>query len=302
MTLNSIDLNASMIPQEAAFTREEENIIKARLFVLLSKQVQLRTQGDHSSLREEDAAELLDSLQFTLRYQLYLQGLPMHALLTADLNTLLGQGQAALQACMDNARTLHRQALRTVKTFDSRSLRDTLASIGQFFQAYNLRLYAQQIPAYIDYQLCQPVGEGLRGVLYIQAYLARLLTENRFVSCFPAEHVSALLHRASPDYRDLLVNLYDPVSANALGLMLIKRDPATLRITAEQAMEIYRQMIALSPADAHARLRETADAVCDALELTDTDSAAYLRQVAETLYPRITISPQSAAGVFSAAT
>ncbi|HRX09804.1 MAG TPA: hypothetical protein P5559_11685, partial [Candidatus Limiplasma sp.] len=84
----TIDQGAYPVLQEAALTREEENIIKARLFSLLTKQVRLRTQGDHSSLREEDAAELLDSLQFTLRYQLYVQGMPMHALLTADLNTL----------------------------------------------------------------------------------------------------------------------------------------------------------------------------------------------------------------------
>jgi hypothetical protein len=50
--------------QEAAFTPDEENEIEARLFTMLARQARMRTQGDHSSLREEDAAELLRSLVF----------------------------------------------------------------------------------------------------------------------------------------------------------------------------------------------------------------------------------------------
>ncbi|HPJ03054.1 MAG TPA: DUF6179 domain-containing protein [Candidatus Limiplasma sp.] len=296
----TIDQGAYPVLQEAALTREEENIIKARLFSLLTKQVRLRTQGDHSSLREEDAAELLDSLQFTLRYQLYVQGMPMHALLTADLNTLLRQGQEALQTCVEDAHKLYTEALHSVQTFGSRSLKETLAGIGQFFRAYDLCLYAHSIPADIDYQLCLPVGDGLRGVLYIRDYLTRLLTENKLVIRFASDRVAALLHRSSPDYRDLLVNLYDPVSANALGLMLLKGELQTLRITPVQAAKVYKRLVSLPSAAALACLREAADAVCDTLKLTDPFSNTYIRQVSETLYPRLIVSPQSACGVFSA--
>ena len=227
----TIDAGSFPVSQEAAFAPEEENILKARMFTLLSKQVRLRTQGDHSSLREEDAAELLDSLLFTLRYQLYLQGLPLRTLLTADLNALLRDGQAALQTCVDGARALYGEALADVKSFGSRSLSDTLKGIGLFFRAYDLRLYAHRIPAEIDYQLCLPVAEGLRGALYIKAYLERLLTENKLVTRFAPERVSALLFRVLPDYRELLINLCEPVAANAVGLALLRCDLQPLRIT-----------------------------------------------------------------------
>lgn len=295
-----IDACAFPVSQEAAFTTEEENIIKARMFTLLSKQVRLRTQGDHSSLREEDAAELLDSLLFTLRYLLFLRGMPLRTLLTADLNVLLLEGQAALQACVDGARALYDEALLSVKTFSSHSLSDTLKGIGLFFRAYDLRLYAHRIPAEIDYPLCLPVEDGLRGVLYIQAYLERLLTENRLVTRFAPECVSALLDRASPDYRELLLNLYDPIAANAVGLSLLGCDQASLHMTPEQAAEIHARLGALPHADARQCLGKAAGTVCDQLKLTGEQSRCYLRQAAEALYPRLIISPQSACGVFSA--
>ncbi len=295
-------IDAGMFPaaQEAAFTQEEENILKARMFTLLSKQVRLRTQGDHSSLREEDAAELLDSLLFTLRYALYLRGLPLHTLMTADFNELLVQGQAALQARVDDARALYEEALADVKLYGSRSLSDTLKGIGQFFRAYDLRLYAHRIPADIDYQLCLPVGEGFRGVLYIHAYLSRLLIENRLVTRFAPERVSALLGRVSPDFRELLINLCESVAANAVGLALLGCDLRPLQITPAQAAEIHTQLSTLPPAAARARLREAAGSVCDMLKMTDDQSRDYLCKIAETFYPRLILSPQTACGVFSA--
>ena len=214
--------------QEAAFTPDEENAVKARLFALLARQARLRTQGDHSSLREEDAAELLESLIYTLQIHLRRNGMPMHELLTADLRAMLERGQAALRHELDAAKTLYQVALRSVQTLGSRALADTLRGIGPFFNRYDHRLYAHQIPASIDYQLCAPVPDELRGVLYIRDYLERLLIENELVTKFASARVAALLSRAAPDYRDLLINLYEPVAANAVGLSLLGGDIAAL--------------------------------------------------------------------------
>ena len=286
-------------PQEAAFTPEEENVLKARLFAMLSKQVKLRTQGDHSSLREEDAAELLSSLLFTLRYQLFLQGKPLRTLLTADLGHLLNQGQAALRHCLNGAETLYRIALKKMLTFDSLSLQDTLQGIGQFFRSYDLMLYAHRIPASIDYQLCIPVEEHLRGVLYIRAYLERLLTENALLTRLPRDRVEALLRCASPDYGDLLLNLYEPVAACAVGLAILGCDVSMLEITQAQALEVYRLLSSMPPGAAKDRLGQAADSVCHGLQITGAQPRGYLRQAALSLYPRVIQSPQSTYGVFS---
>ncbi len=286
--------------QEAAFTPEEENELKARLFTLLSRQVRLRTQGDHSSLREEDAAELLRSLVFSLRFQMDRSGLPLRALLTADLRETLAQAQQALRACLEETGALYETALQSVDTFASRFLADTLSGLAPFFRRYDVTLYAHLIPASIDYPLCLPVPDALQGVLWVKDYLERLMMENALVKRFAPSRVTGLLDRASPDYRDLLFNLYEPVAANAVGLSLLGGGETELTITPGQAAEIHRMLAPLPPSDARERLAGAARAACERLSLSDDKAVSYLSRAARALYPRIAVSPQSAAGVFSA--
>ena len=295
-------IDASLIPavQEAGFSPEEENLLKARLFTLLARQVRLKTQGDHSSLREEDAAELIRSLLFTLTVSLQRNGRPMRALLTADLRATLTDGQQALRNEINTAQTLYTVALRSVAVLESRALADTLQGIGLFFRQYDVLLYAHAIPASIDYPLCAPVEETLQGVLYIRAYLERLLMENRLISRFAPDRVTALLRRASPDYRELLQNLYEPVAANVVGLTLLHDDAAPLRFSCAQAAEVYRRLSVLSPAEARARLAAAAREACKRLDAGGAAAETYLARAAEALYPRLLLSPQSACGVFAA--
>ena len=295
-------IDASLIPavQEAGFSPEEENLLKARLFTLLARQVRLKTQGDHSSLREEEAAELLRSLLFTLTVSLQRNGRPMRALLTADLRATLADGQQALRNEINTAQTLYTVALRSVAVLESRALADTLRGIGLFFRQYDVSLYAHAIPASIDYPLCAPVEETLQGVLYIRAYLERLLMENRLIKRFAPDRVTALLRRASPDYRELLQNLYEPVAANVVGLTLLHDDVAPLHFSCAQAAEVYRRLSVLSPAEARARLAAAAREACKRLDAGGAAAETYLARAAEPLYPRLLLSPQSACGVFAA--
>jgi hypothetical protein len=286
--------------QETAFTSEEENELKARLFTLLAKQARLHTQGDHSSLREEDAAELLDSLVFTLRYALFLRGMPLRALLSADLQEMLKAGQAALQTCKEETQTLYLKARLGVEWYGNLALKDTLKGIGLFFRGYDSRLYAHRIPAFIDYPLCAPVNERLRGVLYVQAYLKQLLAENELTTRFAPNRVASLLYRASPEYKDLFINLYEPVAADAVGLVLLGRDIKQLEITRAQAVQIHEQLSALPGTAVRRRTADAAKTVCRTLGLLNAQAGACLEQAAEALLPRICLSPESACGVFSA--
>lgn len=286
--------------QEAALTAEEQNVVQARLWALLARQARLRTQGDHSSLREEDAAELLDSLVFTLRYQLFREGLALRALLTADLAELLQRGQAALQACFGETEALYDTALRTVAAFGSRSLQDTLKGVGVFFRAYDVRLYAHRIPAEFDYQLCLPVPDGLRGVLYVHSYLERLLGENALLMRFSPARVTALLGRFAPEYRDLLINLYEPVAAVTVGLSLLGGGETLLELTRAQAEQIHWMLSAFPPVAAHNWLSEAAEAACRRLIITDASAVSYLCEAAKTFHPRIALSAEAACAVFSA--
>lgn len=289
----------SLAPQEAPLVREEENQIKARLWTLLVKQAKLQTQGDHSSIREEDAAQLLQSMLFTLQCCLHRNGLPIRSLVSGNLNEMLKQGQHVLEHELNTAKTLYTIAVQSVDTFGSLSLRDTLEGIGQFFRLYDIRLFAHDIPVSIDYPLAFPIPENLKGVLYIREYLEWLLIENKLIKRFPVKAATALLERSSPDFRGLLCNLYAPVAANVIGLALLGLLGTGLEITASQAQEIRQIVDSLPAASAKKRLVLAAQDACRNLLIADSKSIVYISRVAETLYPRLMSSPQSAAGVFA---
>ncbi len=82
-------------------------------------------------------------------------------------------------------------------------------SLGELRQRYDTRFAAHVVPCDIDYQLSEPVDPGLLGIDYVEAYLARLLVEARWIARFDVEGCIAVLERACPDYRGMHVNLCD---------------------------------------------------------------------------------------------
>jgi hypothetical protein len=50
------------------------------------------------------------------------------------------------------------------------------------------------------------------GMDYIEAWLAQLLAETRWIAQFDAKSCVAVLEQVCPDYRGLHVNLYDLLS------------------------------------------------------------------------------------------
>ena len=68
---------------------------------------------------------------------------------------------------------------------------------------------AHEIPCDIDYQLSEPVDPQLLGLDYIEAWLAQLLAETRWIAQFDAASCVNVLERTCPDFKGLRVNLYD---------------------------------------------------------------------------------------------
>ena len=167
------------------------------------------------------------------------------------------------------------------------ALQDTLVAIGNFPKAYDFRSLAHEIPVMFDYPLCHPVPDELLGVDYINEYLRRLLIEADFLRCFEVGACKRVLERTSPDYVDLLINLYEPVATNAIGRAVIGQDTAGLRISDEASTEIAARLGPLSGARRSRVLRDAAVAVCGALGIQDGDAIEYLSALVPELLPRI---------------
>lgn len=260
--------------------------IQNELWLLLAQQTEQYTMGDSSSVPTETALELFKSICFSIGWYLQETGNDT-GLMIGNMQDLLQASRALLQERIEEGKKLLRRVAASAPPVGSRSYRDTLAGLGEFFRCYDCRFFAHEIPGNIDYQLDQPVAETLQGIAYVEEYLHRLLIENKFCRSFHIETMISLLKSSYPEYRELLVNIYEPVAVNAIGRVLLGKDVRGLDISADERARLADYFRSLAQDEASKELRAAADRVCSELGITDPASCAYLRQTTLELYTRI---------------
>ena len=258
-----------------------------KLWELLGRQVKSYTMGDSSSVRVETAQELLSSVCFTLGVELDGNPQTLKRLLAPGLDSRLADGVTAIEKKIETGKRLWQAACLSAPKIENLSLRDTLRSIGGFWRRYDHRYFAHQIPCDIDYQLCRPVPETVLGIDYINEYLHRILIEHDFLGRFDSKACIRLLEAYCPDYRGLLINLYEPVATNAVGLAMLGGDIRGLDIAQSQRARIAAILRPLPKARSIEALQSAASAACSALEIREPRARLYARKLAAALYPRI---------------
>ncbi len=266
---------------------DEKDMLKLQndLWLLLAQQTESYTMGDSSSVPVEIAAELLRSICFSIGW--YLQENSEIKLFAANLQDLLKASRVKLQTGIQEGEELLRQVVAGAPAVGSRAYQDTLMGLGEFFRNYDNRFFAHEIPGSIDYQLALPVPQYLQGLAYVQEYLRRLLIENRFCSCFATSKIIRLLTNSFPEYRELLVNIYEPVAANALGCGLLHKRIGELDITAEERGQLAQFFRRLARQEVWPAMQKAADQVCRELSINDPPARSYYAETIRELAPRI---------------
>lgn len=165
--------------------------------------------GTSSSVSAAEAHELAMSVTFTLGIADASAEEAAAVLDVDDPIALWREGVRALQDRTDGVLALWREVMATMPPIRNVALRDTLASLGEVRRRYDVFFAAHEVPCDIDYQLSEPVGPGLMGIAYVEAWLAQLLAEARWIARFDVDSCVAVLERVCPDYRGLHINLYD---------------------------------------------------------------------------------------------
>lgn len=272
-----------------------------RFLRLLERRTAIYTMGDSSSVPNHVAVDLLRSVCFVLGIDPDDPTVPQE-LLSVDLEGEFRRKLVELERKVELTGKLWKDACVSMPMIPSISLQDTLSSIGDFPKRYDYRSMAHEIPCSIDYQLCHAVSGAPPGIDYINEYLRRLLIESDFIGRFDVRTCERLLAASCPDYRDLLINLYEPVAANAIGLALVGADPHRLKLSDDDRAEIVRRLGPLGHAARERVLREAAAAACDSLGIGDEAAREYLADYAAELLPRIEVglARQRLRGVFVA--
>ena len=235
---------------------------------------------------------------FLLREHMDDTGETERDLLYGDITAAFEHGKAVVLKRVDFARELWNKAVLTLPKVPSRALSDTMQGIKYGFSHYNIDLLAAEVPGSIDYQLMTPVPEGTLGIEYTVAWLRELLLENYILSRFEPRAVRGVLLRVCPFYQELIINLCENPLQNAIGLVLLGKDPFPLAVTYADRAALTALFAPLSRPECEALLAAAAQKLCGVLAIPPEyqgGAAAF----AKSLVPRITASlPSKLCGVF----
>lgn len=278
---------------------EETMRVQSKLWDALSRRADSYQRGGSSSIRMETAQELLKSTGFVLRYGI--NAVAAHAdkdgivppeevkarLLGDDYEMLFKAGLCAIEKLVKEGENLLDTVKMTAIAVNNRAYDNTLKALGVFFKRYHYHHFAHDIPCMIDYPLAHPVDESLLGIEWISEYLRRLIIENEFCGFFDAGIITALLRSAAPNYQEDLLNIFETVAANAIGLTLLGGDVVALDITEQDRSRLADLISAWTAEEAPVKLSAVSSGLCAILDVGTGAAAAYLAQTAEEIYARI---------------
>ncbi len=271
-------------------TQEDVLRVRTKLLKLLAHRCARYTMDDSSSLPTPVVHDLFASICFVLGIDTMDEEAVVIRFMDADIGEEFQKNLKILEHSIEIGNELWQQMLINMSGIENIALKDTLVSIGGFWERYDYQFFAHQIPCDIDYPLCHPISDSLLGIAYINEYLCSLNIEECFLRQFDTARCNRLLAHRYPDYRGLLINVYEPIASNALGLSLIGNDPFALTVSAEHCAEIACLLKPLTKAERSRALRDAAEVLSDSLGIPDFESRDYLRRFATDLLPRIEVA------------
>ena len=167
--------------------------------------------GESSSVSELEGHELAESVLYVMGMADETAAQTMALLSSDDVVATWTRKRCELESRIPDVMRLWERVVAVMPPIRNIALRDTLASISRLPQVYDTFFAAHEVPCSIDYPLSRPVSEQLKGLDYVESWLTQLLAEAQFLAQFDVDEVTANLDAWCPDYRGLLVNLYDPI-------------------------------------------------------------------------------------------
>lgn len=263
------------------------------LYQLLGKQVFKFTSGESTSVSVETAQKILRSMDYCINsYYKSLEnpapygGQELLSRMSTQVAPVTSQektleeifelGLQAVQGCVQTSKDLLIKVQESYVNVDNIAYRDTIKiGLAKFFPSYQPRFTAHLSDVEIDYPLAIEV-EGLDGVEYMYEYLRRLYLENQFLQKFTSDNINSLLrgyHREASEY---LINIFELVLQNVLGLSMLSQDILDLNISLQQQEDLFHLLEEKSIVDLSLLLQDHANQVLSQLDLAKADMVTYV--------------------------
>lgn len=275
---------------DKSISEDDRNLIEIKIWKLLSDRIERYTMGDSTSVPIEIAEELLKSICFSLELELNELESKNKIIIEEDLSNLLKDSWSKIESMMKEGKELLEAVIKSSPDIENISYNDTLNEIGEFFKRYDYRFFAHKIDCSIDYQLSNPISESLQGIEYINEYLKALLIENEFCSCFRKENIINILNSYCPDYKGLLINIFEPIVINTIGLDILGEDILRLDISEFQREMLLNTFKNMSKSEVLEVLMNSTRNICNTLRIINREKIDYINKTVLNIYPRIEVA------------
>ena len=200
---------------------------------LLKIQLKYYTKDETSSVMVEVAENILKGIDYTIG--IYLKTLKsiefmINELKSFTLEEILKKGNEIIKEKVKINKDLLVYIKNNKIDVDNYSYNDTIDyGIPLFFKKYDDFFTPHEGDGSIDYQLCIDDMDYV-GIEYIENYLNNLQLENEFCNKFNIEEVKELLKGYDTNSNLLLINIFEIVLTNAMGLIICNKGLSSLNI------------------------------------------------------------------------
>lgn len=248
---------------------------------LLKTQLKYYTKDESSSVMVEVAENLLDGIDYTISF--YLKSLDtlelmLEALKNNTLSQILKTGRDLIKNTVDQSKKLLEYIIKNKLKINNYSYDDTIDhGIPLFFNEYEYFFTPHEGSVSIDYQLYMD-NMNYKGIEYIRNYLKILSLENEFCSYFDIYEINELLKGYDKKSQELLINVFELVLINSLGLIIIDKPLNSLNLGNVDRELIKNKSEKLSPKKLQEELVQCVDKCCAILNIENKDLKTYIKK------------------------
>lgn len=268
---------------------EDKEMIQIKLWTLLGKVTQRYTMNDSSSVPIEVAEELLKSICFLLNKSMEDSKSKIKLLKDEELEEVWKNSWKGVEEDIAKSKDLLEMVINTSICIENISYDDTVLEIARGLKFYDYRFLAHEVPCSIDYQLSNPVSEKLQGIDFINEYLKRLLFENEFCNNFDKAKIIELLKSYCEDYKELLINIFEPVFTNIIGLEVLGSDIYKIEIEDVERKVLLFIFNKMDKSEIKKEIITACNSICNKLKISKEDEIKYMKETALNLLPRIEV-------------
>lgn len=267
----------------------DDNIL-ARIYYermeLLKVNLKYYTKDESSSVMVELAESILQCIDYTIG--IYLKTFEnmepiIEEIKNRSLFDMLKIGHDLIKKKILYSNKLLHEINKNKLEVNNYSYNDTIDyGIPLFFKEYNDLFSAHETPGSIDYQLYID-NMNYKGIEYIFNYLETLSLENEFCNNFHISEINELLKGYDKKCEMLLINIFELVLINSLGLIICGKDLNTLNINSLDREQIKNKLENLSLEELQQELLKSAKICCEILDIKNEALVIYVKESIPTI-------------------